>query len=231
MYPYSLSFDPMLIPIILAMLLGLAVQAMLNARFRKYGQVASRGGKTGAQVAAAMLRDAGISDVSVEPAQGGTLSDHYDPRTKTLRLSSGVYDSPSVAALGIAAHETGHAMQHAAGYAPLSIRNAIAPVVGVASQLVWLLFIAGAFFSITGLFEIGIICFAATVVFHLITLPVEFNASSRALYALEAGGYLERDEAPGAQKVLSAAALTYVVAALMSILQLLRFIGLANRRN
>lgn len=231
LYPYSIEFDPLFIPILACMALGLIVQGVLRSRFNKYGKVAAQSGVTGAQAAQAILRDAGIHDVAVEPARGGALSDHYDPRDKTLRLSPGVYDSTGIAALGVAAHEAGHALQHAEEYAPLRMRNMFLPVVNFVSNFVWVLFIAGVFFSFTGLIYAGIICFACTVAFQLITLPVELNASSRALYALESGGLLRRDEVPAARKVLSAAALTYVVAALMSILQLMRMVGLARRRN
>ena len=228
---YYYSPDPLLLPIALCMILGIVLQGILRMVFRRYEKTPSHCGMTGAQLAARMLEDAGVYDVAVGRSQGTALSDHYDPRNKALRLSQEVHDSTGVSALAVAAHEAGHAMQHALQYAPLNLRNAVLPVMQFASQFAWVLFLAGTFFSLTGLIYAGIVCFAITIVFQLITLPVEFNASSRALAALKAGGYLQSGELPGARKVLSAAAMTYVVAALMSILQLARFLGLARRRD
>ena len=160
----------------------------------------------------------------------GNLSDHYDPSTRTLRLSQGVANSTSLASLGVAAHETGHALQHRDSYAPLVLRTAVVPTVNIGSNLSWPLVLLGMLFSWQPLIDIGILLFSLTVIFTLITLPVEFNASKRAMTALEAGGYMTQAELPGAKSVLSAAAMTYVAAALTAVLQLLRLLALTGRR-
>jgi len=193
-------------------------------------------------VALRILRDANVGvagsgwgrgdGVALEPI-GGTLTDHYDPRSKTLRLSQNIYDGRSVAALGIAAHEVGHAIQHAHGYAPLMARNLVYPVSAIGSTLAFPIFIIGLFLGPgTGqtIMQIAIIMFAAAVGFTILTLPVEFNASRRAMKALASGGYLSEDELSGARKVLTAAAMTYVASAAMAILQLVRMLLLADRR-
>lgn len=219
--------------VLLAVLFSLYAQMKVSGTFKRYSRVRNRRGYTGAQVAQAMMQKAGIYDVRIERI-AGNLTDHYDPRTKTLRLSQGVYDSNSVAALGVAAHETGHAIQHDVGYAPLGLRSFFVPLANFGSRL-WLpLFVLGLFFSgNTGslLLMLGILFFSLSVVFTLITLPVEFNASRRAIRLLVDDGFLDSDEVGGARKVLSAAAMTYVAAAFTAIAQLMRLLLLANRRN
>lgn len=187
---------------------------------------------SGAEVANQMLRSYGASHVKIERAKG-QLTDHYDPRKKVLRLSEGVYNSSSLAALGIAAHETGHALQHHRGYFPLKIRNSIYPVSSLGSKLAFPLFFIGFFFSRQGptiLMDLGILLFAAAVFFSVITLPVEFNASKRAIVLLRDGGYLKSDEIAGARRVLSAAAMTYVASMAMAAMQLIRLIILRDSR-
>lgn len=219
--------------VLLAALFSFYAQMKVSGTFKRYSRVRNRRGYTGAQVAQAMMQRAGIYDVRIERI-AGNLTDHYDPRTKTLRLSQGVYDSNSVAALGVAAHETGHAIQHDVGYAPLGLRSFFVPLANFGSRL-WLpLFLLGLFFTgNTGslLLMLGILFFSLSVVFTLITLPVEFNASRRAIRLLVDDGFLDSDEVGGARKVLSAAAMTYVAAAFTAIAQLLRLLLLANRRN
>lgn len=198
-------------------------QARVSKTFNKYSQVASQKGQTAATVARSILDQNGLSDVPVEQVKGN-LTDHYDPRTRTLRLSESVYGDTSVAAIGIAAHESGHAVQHDQSYGPLKVRSAMVPVVSVASQLSWVLIIIGVLFGALGLSQFGVILFGAIVVFQLVTLPVEFDASKRGLVSLSSGGYLYDSEVGQAKKVLSAAALTYVAALLSSVLQLVRLL-------
>ena len=187
-------------------------------------------GMTGAQAAERILRANGIMDVSVQRVSG-KLTDHYNPSTKVLNLSESVYGSSSVAAIGVAAHECGHAIQHSKGYVPLSLRTALVPVANIGSQLSWIFIILGVIFSFNQtLITVGIFMFSAAVLFQLVTLPVEFNASSRALRELESNGILYREEVAQTRKVLSAAALTYVAAAASAILQLLRLILLFGGR-
>lgn len=227
-YGYGYYFDPTMIIIIPALIISLWAQIKVNGAYNKYSQVRTMNGYTGNQVARMMLDEAGLYNIPIEVVQS-KLGDHYDPRNKVLRLSPDVYSGSTVAAAGIAAHEVGHAIQHANSYGPLILRNKIVPVVNFASSLSWVLFFAGIFFQVTGLVTIGIIFFSASVVFQLVTLPVEFNASKRALTVLEGRGILYGDEIRGAEKVLSAAALTYVAAAVMAIAQLLRLLAIANR--
>lgn len=219
-------------------LLSLLAAGTVKATFARYSQVASRSGYTGAQVARAILRSNGIDDVTVE-AVPGQLTDHYDPRSKTLRLSEPVYGSHSVAALGVAAHEVGHAIQHARGYAPLKFRSAWVPVANTGNWLSFLVimiaFAFGGFATATGATWawIGLALFGTTTVFTLVTLPVEFDASKRALVTLDQGGILAADEMVGARRVLNAAAMTYVAAFVASLLQLLYWawrLGLFGRR-
>ena len=212
--------------IIISALISLFAQFLVNSRFSKYSRVRSRSGMTGAQAAERILQSQGIYDVAIQRVSG-KLTDHYDPRNKTLTLSDAVYASTSVAAVGVAAHECGHAIQHARGYAPLSFRSALVPVANIGSQLSWLFIILGIFFGGSHtLIMIGILMFSAAVLFQLVTLPVEFNASGRALKLLSETGILQKDEVSDTRKVLSAAALTYVAAAATAVLQLLRLLRL-----
>jgi Zn-dependent membrane protease YugP len=220
-FPY---YDPYYYLIIIGILLSLAASARVKSTFAKYSRVRSMSGMTGAQVAERILRNAGIYDVQIERVSGN-LSDHYDPRTKVLRLSDSVYGQSSVAAIGVAAHECGHAIQHQNSYIPLTLRSALVPVANFGSSLSLPLIIIG--FSmgyVEFLIDLGILLFAAAVLFQIITLPVEFNASRRAVIKLGETGILMNDELRLSKKVLNAAALTYVAAAAASILQLLRLI-------
>ena len=219
-------YDPTYMLIIISALISLFAQFLVNSRFSKYSRVRSRSGMTGAQAAERILQSQGIYDVAIQRVSG-KLTDHYDPRHKTLNLSDAVYASTSVAAVGVAAHECGHAIQHARGYAPLSFRSALVPVANIGSQLSWLFIILGIFFGGSHtLIMIGILMFSAAVLFQLVTLPVEFNASGRALKLLSETGILQKDEVSDTRKVLSAAALTYVAAATTAVLQLLRLLRL-----
>lgn len=229
MYGYYWRFDPTYLLIIIGMLLSLAASAKLKSTFAVYRGRRSASGLTGAEAARRILSAAGITDVQIVPVSG-SLTDHYDPRSKTVRLSEDIYGQTSLAAVGVAAHECGHAIQHHIDYAPLGIRSALVPVANFGSTLSWPLFFAGLIFSIQPLLTLGIVLFSFAVLFQLVTLPVEFNASSRALHMLESTGILSRDENSGARKVLRAAALTYVAALASSILQLLRLIILAGGR-
>lgn len=219
-------YDPTYMLIIISALISLFAQFLVNSRFSKYSRVRSRSGMTGAQAAERILQSQGIYDVAIQRVSG-KLTDHYNPRNKTLNLSDAVYASTSVAAVGVAAHECGHAIQHARGYAPLSFRSALVPVANIGSQLSWLFIILGIFFGGSHtLIMIGILMFSAAVLFQLVTLPVEFNASGRALKLLSETGILQKDEVSDTRKVLSAAALTYVAAATTAVLQLLRLLRL-----
>ena len=219
-------YDPTYMLIVISALISLFAQFLVNSRFSKYSRVRSRSGMTGAQAAERILQSQGIYDVAIQRVSG-KLTDHYDPRNKTLNLSDAVYASTSVAAVGVAAHECGHAIQHARGYAPLSFRSALVPVANIGSQLSWLFIILGIFFGGSHtLIMIGILMFSAAVLFQLVTLPVEFNASGRALKLLSETGILQKDEVSDTRKVLSAAALTYVEAATTAVLQLLRLLRL-----
>ena len=223
--------DPSWLIIIPALILTVWAQFKVNSTFEKYSKVRSARGLTGAEVARRILDLNGLRDVTVVRTKGN-LTDHYDPRAKTVRLSESVYDNMSVAAIGVAAHEVGHAVQHATGYAPIKARNAIVPVVNICSNLAVPLFVLGLVFSSTTfLMDIGIYLFAASVLFHLITLPVELNASKRAVATLDSNYILEGNEIKGARSVLSAAAMTYVASAAMAVLQLLRLILVRNRRD
>lgn len=211
------------------LLLGLWAQMRVSSAFKKYSAVHAHNGMSAEEVARSMLNRSGCGEVSVRTVSGN-LTDHYDPRNNTLRLSDGVYGSTSVAAIGVAAHECGHAMQQHEGYAPLKLRSALVPVVNLGSNLYFPIFLLGLVFSWEPLLYVGIACFALTLVFTLVTLPVEFNASGRALSVLEEQGYLSRDEMDGARAVLNAAALTYVAAAISSLLQLVRLLIIARDR-
>ena len=223
-----LFWDPTFLLLIPAVVLALFAHTRVRSTYRRYSRVPNSGGYRGSDVARALLRANGIADVEIGRAEGH-LSDHYDPRRKILRLSPGVHDGKSVAALGIAAHEVGHAVQHSAGYAPLSIRHRLFPVASIGTSLAFPLFIAGLLFRVPYLMDIGILFFSGAVLFQLVTLPVEFNASSRALAQLQNGGYLVAEEVSGARSVLNAAALTYVAATAMAVLQLLRLLLLRGR--
>lgn len=231
MYGYGYGFDRTYILLIIGMLLSLAASAKLKSTFAKYRRIRSASRLTGAEAAARILRAAGITDVQIR-AIPGSLTDHYDPRTKTVSLSQDIYGQTSLAAVGVAAHECGHAIQHAVHYTPLEMRSAIVPVANLGSSLSWPLFLIGLLAGIRPLTTAGIVLFSLAVLFQLVTLPVELNASSRALRMLEGTGILGVSEVKGARKVLTAAALTYVAALAASILQLLRLLILAGgRRN
>lgn len=226
-----LFFDPTWIIILPALILSLWAQANVNSTFARFSRVSNRRSMTGYDAARRILDMNGLHNVAIEHI-AGNLTDHYDPRSNTVRLSDSVYGSSSVAAIGVAAHEVGHAVQHAVGYTPIKVRNAIVPVVNLCSQLAMPLFILGLIFSSSFfmLTDVGIILFSAAVLFHIVTLPVEINASRRALSTLESSYMLEGEEISGAKKVLSAAAMTYVASAAMALLQLLRLIAIRDRR-
>ena len=236
-----LFWDPTFILVLPAMVLAIWAQSRVHSTYRRFSQVTNRRGITGAQVAAAILRDENIT-LTEHPEQvasgaavgleavAGHLSDHYDPRTRVLHLSDDVYHGTSVAALGIAAHEVGHAIQHARLYSPLMLRNVVYPMCNAGTVAAWPLFIAGLFLSMPVLLKAGTALFVLAVFFTVLTLPVEFDASSRALRALAHGGYLGEDELSGARRVLNAAALTYVAAAAVSIMHLIRMLVIADRR-
>lgn len=229
MFPYF-YFDWTWVILMPALILSLWAQSNVNSTFRKYSNVTNRFGYTGADVARRILDMNGLHSVRIERI-AGNLTDHFDPKTNIVRLSDSTFSSNSVGAIGVAAHEVGHAIQHAVGYSPIKFRNAIVPVVNVCNMLSMPILIIGLLFSYT-LVEFGIILFSATVIFQLVTLPVEFNASRRALNTLESQNLLTIDEMGGARKVLRAAAMTYVAAAVSSIASLLRLILLfGNRRD
>ncbi|MGA1195583.1 MAG: zinc metallopeptidase [Candidatus Latescibacterota bacterium] len=215
---------------LLVMFVGMAItlwaQFKVKSTFKKYDEFTSRSGATADQVARDILRRGGL-DVGVEHVRG-ELSDHYDPRDKMLRLSDSTYGNSSLAAIGVAAHEAGHAFQHAEGYVPLSLRTTLVPVANLGSTLSWILIMAGIFMQMTGLFMLGIIFFSFAVLFSLVTLPVEFNASTRAIRLLADGGYLTQDEIPASRKVLNAAAMTYVASAAVAVLELLRLLWMSG---
>ena len=227
---YGYYFDPTYFLLIIGMILSMAASARVKSTFSIYSRVRSASGLTGAEAARRILHMAGITDVTVVPISG-SLTDHYDPRNKQLALSQDVYDRTSVAAIGVAAHECGHAIQDEQNYVPLNLRSAIVPVANIGSTLSWPLFLAGLILSIRPLLTLGILLFSFAVLFQLVTLPVEFNASARALKMLGSSGMLGTDEVKSAKKVLTAAALTYVAALASSILQLLRLIILAGGRD
>lgn len=230
-YGYYSYFDPTYVLVVIGAVICLLASAGVKLTYGKYEKVRSRSGKTGAQVAEEVLYRAGVRDVSVERTSGH-LTDHYNPKNKTLYLSDTVYGSTSVAAIGVACHEAGHAIQHNQEYFPLVFRNALVPVANFGSIASWPLIIIGIFFngltvqSGMGymLLQLGIIMFSLSVLFQLVTLPVEFNASTRAIHMIEAGGYTSEEELRGTKKVLRAAALTYVASAAAAILQLLRLL-------
>ena len=235
-------WDPTFLLLIPAMIFAMWAQGKVKSNYRKFSQVQSRSGMTGADIVQAILRSENIElaqDPSSYPAGTacgleaipGHLTDHYDPRSRTLRLSEDIYHGRSVAALGIAAHEVGHAIQHARSYTPLLARNVVYPLCSFGSIAAWPLFLGGFFLGIPVLLRIGILFFTFAVAFSMITLPVEYNASNRALRALAEGGHLDEDEMRGARKVLSAAALTYVAATAVAVMHLVRMLILSNSRN
>ena len=224
---YSGQYFIILIPL---MIFSFFAQAKVSGTFNKYLRVASARNMTGAETARMILDRNGLRDVRVEMV-GGKLSDHYDPRTKIISLSADVYESTSLASISVAAHECGHAIQHSVEYVPLSVRSAMAPVANIGSKASWFLLIAGFALGLGGLIDIGIILFSAAVLFQIVTLPVEFNASSRAIVQMKDLGILQEDEVSGAKKVLSAAAMTYVAAAAMALGQLIRLILIRNSRD
>ncbi|GAB6170002.1 zinc metallopeptidase [Clostridium carnis] len=228
-YP-GFYFDPTYLILIPAVVIAFWAQMKIDNAYKKYREVRTMSGITGSQVARNILDGAGLFDVRLERVNTH-LGDHYDPSSRVVRLSPEVYDGATIAAAGIAAHECGHAIQHQTHYSPLVLRTKIAPVVNIGSKVSIFLFMIGIFFSSPLLAKLGIIFFGGAVLYQLITLPVEFNASTRALTILKAKGFLYGDEVKGAQKVLDAAAMTYVAATLMAISQLIRLIALNNRYN
>jgi Zn-dependent membrane protease YugP len=217
-------FDPLYLIIAApALLLSVGAQMWVKAAFAQYGRVPNRRGITGAEAARRVLQAAGLTAVRIEQSRG-FLSDHYDPRSKVLRLSPDVYGQSTLAAVGVAAHEAGHALQDARGYQAMQLRSALVPVASIGSNLAMPILIFGFLLQAAALVKVGVILFAAVVAFQLVTLPVEFNASSRALKALGGVGVLAADELPGARKVLTAAAMTYVAAAVAAIGQLVYFL-------
>ena len=223
-YPYGFYFDGTYLLIIIGSVITMIASSKMNSTFRRYSRVRCHCGLTGSQAAERILNQAGIYDVSVQRVRGN-LTDHYDPRNKVLRLSDSTYGSDSIAAIGVAAHECGHAIQHQKGYVPLTIRGALVPIVNIGSNLSWVFIIAGIFLGMNqSLIHFGIILFSLAVVFQLVTLPVEFNASARALKILGNTGIMYGDEVAQTRKVLSAAALTYVAGAAAALLGLLRLV-------
>lgn len=225
-------WDPTYILVVIGAVICMIASARVKGTFNKYSQLRSISGMNGAQVAQRVLQAAGIYDVQVRHVSG-SLTDHYDPRTKTVNLSDPVYNATSVAALGVAAHECGHAIQHAKSYAPLSIRSALVPIANFGSMLAWPVILIGLLFNTRSsglIIDIGILLFSAAVLFQLVTLPVEFDASRRALVMLRTQGILADDELKYTRRVLKSAALTYVASAAAAILQLLRIILITNGR-
>ncbi|NOY78391.1 MAG: zinc metallopeptidase [Calditrichaeota bacterium] len=225
-----LFFDRTMLLLIPAFILALYAQTKVKSTYAKYSKIPSSWGRPGYTLSESILHRNGIHDVEVEMTEG-VLSDHYDPLSKKVRLSPHNYEQSSVAAVSVAAHETGHAIQHHTGYAPLVWRHQILPAVNLGSSLSIPLFFIGLIFSSPMLMDAGIILFSVVVLFQVITLPVEFNASARALQQLRAGGYLPAEEMEGAKKVLQAAALTYVAAATVSLMHLVRLLILRGERD
>ena len=232
MYYPMFYFDPTYMLVIVGVIICLLASAKMRSTFQKYARVRSHSGMTGREAAEEVLRRAGIYDVRVERV-AGNLTDHYDPRTKVLRLSDATYGSNSIAAVGVAAHECGHAIQHAQGYVPLKIRGSLVPVANLGSTLAWPLILLGLLFtgeSSVMFLNLGVLAFSPAVLFQIVTLPVEFNASNRAIRILGSSGIMYPEEVKDTKKVLSAAALTYVAGAAAAILQLLRIVLLTGRR-
>ncbi|MBI82793.1 MAG: zinc metallopeptidase [Planctomycetaceae bacterium] len=223
-------FDPMYLLVVLlpGLLISGAASLAVRSAFGRYSKVRSRRGMSGAQAAQTLLDRAGISDVQVKPTSG-FLSDHYNPATKELALSEQVYSSPSIAAIGIACHEAGHAIQHAKHYAPLQLRTALVPMAGIGSSLGYIVMAVGAFMHASHLILAGVVMFSAVLLFQLVTLPVEFNASTRAKRLVVEAGIVSPDERTGIDRVLNAAAMTYVAAVISSLLTLLYYLMRASR--
>lgn len=229
---YPFYWDSTYLLVLIGVVLSLIASAKVKSTYARYSKVRSMSGITGAEAARRLLNSQGIYDVTIEHVPGN-LTDHYDPSTKTLRLSDAVYGSASVAAIGVAAHECGHAVQHDVNYSPLAIRGALVPVANIGANIAWPLIIVGLLIGGSGssiLCQIGILLFSAAVLFQLVTLPVEFNASSRAVKLLDQTGILSGEELGSTKKVLGAAALTYVAAAATMILQLLRLLIIVGGR-
>ncbi len=215
--------------VIPAMIFAFWAQAKVKSTYQRYSKVYSQNGRPAYEIAASLLRGAGLGDVKIEQIPGA-LADHYDPRERVLRLSKETYGSPSVAAMGIAAHEVGHAVQHSVGYAPLSLRNGLVPVVRFTSGAAWPLFLIGFLAQSGVLMDLGILFFLGAVIFQVITLPVEFNASKRAMDMLQFSGYVGAGEIEGVGNMLNAAALTYVAATAVAVGQFLRLLAMRGRR-
>lgn len=229
MLGYGYGLDPTMLILIPAVLLSAWASSRVNSTFAQYNQIAARGNVTADSVARMLLTLYGMANMPINHVSG-SLTDHYDPRNKTLNLSDSVYNSRSIASIGVAAHEVGHAIQHHEAYSPLLFRNSIVPAVNICSSASMPLFILGLVVGNSLLVNIGIMLFTGALIFHLVTLPVEINASSRALKLLEQTHTLAPDELQGAKKVLTAAAWTYIAAALMSVLQLIRLILISRSR-
>lgn len=225
-----LFLDSSIIYLIPAIIFALYAQSKVKSTFTKFLKVKTKKGYTGHQVARTILNNNRLYHIKIEITPG-RMSDHYDPRSRVLRLSNDVYHGSSIAAVSVAAHEVGHAVQHSVGYAPLGIRNAIFPVAKFGSSFAMFFVIGGFIFEAVNLIDIGIYLYMAAVIFQVVTLPVEFNASSRAMDMLDANGFIVKDEYAKAKKVLNAAALTYVAAMATSLAQLFRLIALRNRRS
>lgn len=232
MMPFYMYYDPTYFLVLIGVILSLIASARVKSTFNKFSQMRNSRGMTGAQAAEQVLHGAGIYDVRIEHV-AGNLTDHYDPRSKVLRLSDSVYSQTSVAAVGVAAHECGHAIQHAKGYGPLKFRNVLVPVANFGAKIAWPLILIGLLINSESswfIMQAGIIAFSLAVLFQIVTLPVEFNASNRAIRVIADSGIMYGEEIVAAKRVLSAAALTYVAAAASSILQLLRLVLLAGGR-
>lgn len=228
-YYYGIDWT-YLVFVLPAMIFALIAQSMVQSTFNKYAKTPTKSGMTGYQAARMVLDQNGIHDVQIEQV-AGNLTDHYDPKAKVIRLSDATYASNSAAAVGVAAHEAGHAAQHAQEYAPIKLRTAIIPITNIGSRLTLPLILIGAVLAIQPLVTLGILFFALSTVFQLVTLPVEFNASRRAMEALRSSGRLYDDELVASRKVLTAAAMTYVAALAVSLMQLLRLILIFGRRS
>lgn len=231
--PFFYWFDwTYMVFILPAVIITMIAQVRVNSAFNKYSKIRNMHNLTGAEAAQRVLMSHGINNVQIERV-AGKMTDHFDPRTNVIRLSDGVYGSSTIAAVGIAAHEAGHAVQHAEGYLPNKIRGVLVPVANVGSKISWILIIIGLFLPIQydWVLYLGILFYALSVLFTIVTLPVEFNASKRALQTIDSTNMLMGEEYTGAKKVLSAAAMTYVAAAFTAIMSLLRLLAIANRRN